>query len=642
MNKKGIKKYYPGVNGLVYDNSKSVGVLAPQQEDPNKFTTGKFLFPKQETLGKIVDNKVMSKDYLNKAKPSFGDKAKDFFSNPDLGGIASSVGNTLGMMINANKKDPNPGRPYKKGTSNIKRYANGSKGLFDSESGFRKGLDAGLLGASFIPGVGFAANVASSGLNLYDAYNAKTPEARNEALMDAGTSLIPFGKAFKVAKKGFQGAKNFMKAGNVVNKVAPAFEKGTKNINSNNMKMKKYDDGTQGAKSSRYQRLDAKLGGILPGGVTRAEAKAMKASKNASPEGSYGPMAGGYAGATRTTTGVGPLAGGYGYAPVDASKPAGPMTDIKRYMDPDNIPAAATTKTSSAPAKVNFKKPSAKTSSPKKTLGGGYKMYEDMNVDQRRQYREGMASGKDFTVTVADKYGKNRELKYKAATEPAAALSKKRNAEYDKRYQAELIKQMPATKNLEQHDHLLRWQDKALENAQAQFDARHKGKVVPTPAPKPGEEDTDYSGIAKGLGGSAALAGLYYGAKKMLKRAGNAGKIASAGLEVAEEAVPVIRRNAQKLLPAARNTFNTAQQKAQEAFNSLNIKRIGEGTKASVKESAQQAVKGETKQLQKGVRLRDVMPDNSDKIKFKTKETKLLPPASEKSVTKTRGRKKSK
>jgi hypothetical protein len=454
----------------------------------------------------------------------------------------------------------------------VKKYANGSQGLFDSGSGFRKGLDAGLLGASFIPGVGFAANIASSGLNLYDAYNAKTPEARNEALMDAGTSLIPFGKAFKVAKKGFQGAKNFMKAGNVVNKVAPAFEKGTKNINSNNMKMKKYDDGTQGAKSSRYQRLDAKLGGILPGGVTRAEAKAMKASRNATPEGKFGPMAAGYAGATRTTTGVGPLAGGYGYAPVDASKPAGPMTDIRRYTNPENLPAA--TKTSSAPAKVNFKKPSAKTSSPKKTLGGGYKMYKDMNVDQRRQYREGMASGKDFTVTVADKYGKNRELKYKAATESAAALSKKRNAEYDKRYQAELIKQMPATKNLEQHDHLLRWQDKALENAQAQFDARHKGKVVPTPAPKPGEEDTDYSGIFAGLVGSGLLGAGYMGLKKMLKKSGNAGKVASAGLEVAEEAVPVIRRSAQKLLPAARNTFNTAQQKAQEAFNLLNQKAL--------------------------------------------------------------------
>lgn len=613
MNKKGIKKYEIGADGLMIPRMASIKTA----EVP--LVSG---IPKQVSIPKY--------------KPSFGDKARDFFSNPDLGGIASSVGNTLAMMINANKKDPNPGRPYKKGTNNIKRYANGSKGLFDSEGGFRKGLDAGLLGASFIPGVGYAANIASSGLSLYDAYNAKTPEARNEALVDAGIGLIPFGKAFKVAKKGFQGTKNLMKAGNVVNKVVPAFEKGTKNINSNNMKMKKYDDGTQGAKSSRYQKLDAKLGGILPGGVTRAEAKAMKASKNATPEGKFGPMAAGYAGATKTTTGVGPLAGGYGYPSVDASKPAGPMTDIKRYMKPENLPSSTEQKPSTVSSpKVSFKKPATK-----KTLGGGYKMYEDMNTDQRRQYRAGMASGKDFTVTVADKYGKNREIKYKAASEGQAALSKKRNAEYDKRYQADLIKKMPATKNIEAHDHLEYWLDKNLDNAKKQFEARHKNK--PTPAPKPGEEDTDYSGIFGGLGGAAALAGLYYGGKKLLKRFGNAGKVASAGLEVAEEAVPVLRRNAQKLLPAARNTFNSAQQKAQEAFNSLNIKRIGEGTKASVKESAQQAVKGETKQLQKGVRLRDVMPDNSDKIKFKTKETKLLPPASEKSVTKTRGRKKSK
>ena len=128
---KKVKKYYPGTNGLVYDNSKSVGVLAPQQEDPNAFSTGKFLFSQknsqQKTLGKIFDNKVMSQDYLNKAKPSFGDKAKDFLSNPDLGGIASSIGGSLAMMINANKKkDPNPEVPYKKGTNMIKYQGNKS------------------------------------------------------------------------------------------------------------------------------------------------------------------------------------------------------------------------------------------------------------------------------------------------------------------------------------------------------------------------------------------------------------------------------------------------------------------------------------------------------------------------------------
>jgi len=41
----------------------------------------------------------------------------------DIGGMASKLGGTIGMMINANKKDPNPGRPYNKGTKMIKYQA---------------------------------------------------------------------------------------------------------------------------------------------------------------------------------------------------------------------------------------------------------------------------------------------------------------------------------------------------------------------------------------------------------------------------------------------------------------------------------------------------------------------------------------
>jgi hypothetical protein len=463
----------------------------------------------------------------------------------------------------------------------IKKYQNGSTGLFDAGSNTRSGIDAGLLGASFIPGVGYAANLASSGLSLYDAYNAKTPEARNEAFVDAGISLIPGGKILRGITKGVQKTRNVVKAGNVINKTVPAFEKGTKNINSNNMKMKKYDGGTQGAQPSRYQKLDAKLGGLLPGGVSRSQAKAMKAAKNSSSVGSVGPMAGGYATpSTPTGKSFGPLAGNYMPANIDLNKPVGPMTDIKQYTNPKNMPSSKTAGTAvpATPAtkgKVNFKKPAGK-----KALGGGYRMYEDMNIDQQRQYREGMASGKDFTVTVADKYGKNKELKYGAATKGGAELSKKRNTEYDKRYQDDLIKKMPDTKNIEKHDHLLRHQDEVLANAKAQFDARHKGKVSPTPVPKT-EEDDDGFGFLKGLAGAGAAAGLYYGGKKLLKRFGKPGKIVSTGLDVAEKAVPVIKRNAQKLLPAAKETvekvksFSPEMQKAaQEAFNFLNIKRL--------------------------------------------------------------------
>lgn len=127
---KKVKKYYPGTSGLVYDNSKSVGVLAPQKEDPNKFSTGKFLFPEQKTLGKIVDNKVMSQDYLSSKGPSFMDKAGSFMGN--YGDIIGSVGTSIASLINANKKQDPTGRPYKKGTNMIK-YQEGTKSAKNME-----------------------------------------------------------------------------------------------------------------------------------------------------------------------------------------------------------------------------------------------------------------------------------------------------------------------------------------------------------------------------------------------------------------------------------------------------------------------------------------------------------------------------
>ena len=113
---KKIKKYYPGVNGLTYDNSKSVGVLASKQEDPNAFSTGKMLFPQQKTLGNIVDNKVMSQDYFDKAKPSFADKTNSFMGNYG-GAIAQAAGNLMPLLMK--KPDPNA-KPYKNGTNMIK------------------------------------------------------------------------------------------------------------------------------------------------------------------------------------------------------------------------------------------------------------------------------------------------------------------------------------------------------------------------------------------------------------------------------------------------------------------------------------------------------------------------------------------
>jgi hypothetical protein len=482
-----------------------------------------------------------------------------------VGNIGGAIGSAASSLMPLLMKKPEPNaKPYKKGTKLLK-YGEGSKGLFDSGSSFREGLDYGLTGASFIPGVGYVANLAGTGLDLYDAYNAKTPEDRNMALASAGMGLIPGGRIARSALRATKVTKTLAKvAPKVANSVDPSyvnklvnnktikefrnsdqiadaakkaaesakgtfgslwdktkgvlsgnFKEGTKNINLNNMKTGKYDGGTQSAKPSRYQRLDAKLGGLLPGGVSRAQAKAAKAAKKPTPSGSVGPMAGGYQSAPPKTTGVGPLYGGYVVPAPDLSKPVGPMTDIGRYTKAGNMPPNSSKQTTPAKPKVNFKKPAGK-----KPLGGGYKMYEDMNTDQRRQYRAGMESGKDFTVDVADKYGKTKTLKYSAASKDAKALSSKRNAEYDERYQKDLMGKYPATKDLKKHDHLEYWLDKTIDNAKA----GKKSGATPTPNPTPKkEDDDDGSGFLTGLLGAGGAAGLYYGAKKFLKKKGGVG-----------------------------------------------------------------------------------------------------------------------
>lgn len=114
---KKVKKYYPGVNGLITPNAGAV-------TDPNAFSTGKFLFPQQKTLGNIVDNKVMSQDYFDKTKPSFKDKAGAFMGN--YGGAITQAAGTL-MPLLMKKTDPNA-RPYKKGSKLIK-YQEGNEYL---------------------------------------------------------------------------------------------------------------------------------------------------------------------------------------------------------------------------------------------------------------------------------------------------------------------------------------------------------------------------------------------------------------------------------------------------------------------------------------------------------------------------------
>ena len=135
---KKIKKYYPGVNGLVYDNSKSYGVLNPKPEDPNAFSTGKMLFPEQKTLGNIVDRKTFSSETLSKNAPSFMDKAGDFMGS--YGNIIGSVGTGIASLINANKKQDPTGKPYKTGTNMIK-YQKGTEAAKNIKYIFDKNVE---------------------------------------------------------------------------------------------------------------------------------------------------------------------------------------------------------------------------------------------------------------------------------------------------------------------------------------------------------------------------------------------------------------------------------------------------------------------------------------------------------------------
>lgn len=162
--------------------------------------------------------------------------------------------------------------------------------------------------------------------------------ARNEQSLPSNTSSNRF--TFNASDRG-QG-QDMTTAQNEALKRNKLVGDGSTSKNSTRIQ---FVEGTK--KVSAYSKLDSKLGGFLPGGVTRAEAKAAKAARKAIPTTNVGPMASGYKEAPKATTGVGPLAGGLSTPAPDLSKPVGPMTDIKRYMKPDNsLPAYTPTKKS--------------------------------------------------------------------------------------------------------------------------------------------------------------------------------------------------------------------------------------------------------------------------------------------------------
>jgi hypothetical protein len=79
---------------------------------------------------------------VSMSEPSFMDKAGNSMKGMDVGGMASQLGGSIAMMINANKKQDPTGRPYKTGTSMIK-YQIGTQGtkIKKSESKVQKDIN---------------------------------------------------------------------------------------------------------------------------------------------------------------------------------------------------------------------------------------------------------------------------------------------------------------------------------------------------------------------------------------------------------------------------------------------------------------------------------------------------------------------
>jgi hypothetical protein len=86
----------------------------------------------------------------------------------------------------------------------------------EQTSGFSKeNIQAGLAGASFIPGIGYGASLIGSGISLYDAANADNAIDRAKYLGEAAIGAIPYGKAAQTLTHG----SNLLKATEGLHKV---------------------------------------------------------------------------------------------------------------------------------------------------------------------------------------------------------------------------------------------------------------------------------------------------------------------------------------------------------------------------------------------------------------------------------------
>jgi hypothetical protein len=386
---KKIKKYQPGTESL-YANTGGwnygFGQNNSKMTNPGNAALKQYTTTSSSSIpdGSLPTSGDISQVAYSKDKlkgPSFKNKAGAFMGN--YGGSISSLGTSIAMLINANKKQDPTGRPYKTGTKNLNtnmkkiKYQEGTMGAKPSFESFMSG-DIRRTSTGLTPTSVYGTTPAKkavvrqkpamtaemqrvarlqqkmrdAGYNIkvdgawgketqkiYDSYiKDKAADASRRSTVNMGQG--PLATQPKVAPQAKSNTYNpldspvLRQAANdtqarmskeqaIVDAKARARQAeiarnsqslpsatlsnrftfnasdkgqgqdfttaqdnalkqnklvGTGATSKNSTRVKTFADGTK--KLSGYSKLDSKLGGILPGGVTRAEAKAMKAAKN--------------------------------------------------------------------------------------------------------------------------------------------------------------------------------------------------------------------------------------------------------------------------------------------------------------------------------------------------------------------------
>jgi hypothetical protein len=125
---KKVKKYYPGTESLYANTSgwsyglgNNSGMTNPGNQKLNQTTTTSSSTIPTGSLPASGDISQLTNPLKQKASGGGFSDLMGGMKGMDIGGMASSLGGSIAMLINANKKkNPNPEVPYKNGTNMIK------------------------------------------------------------------------------------------------------------------------------------------------------------------------------------------------------------------------------------------------------------------------------------------------------------------------------------------------------------------------------------------------------------------------------------------------------------------------------------------------------------------------------------------